>query len=76
MKKKIVFCLFLTVVITVSGHEFWIQPDKFIYKRGETVNLKFLTGDNFKGDNWNGDKDKVNSLRLYFEDVTDKKFLF
>jgi uncharacterized GH25 family protein len=72
MKKKIAFCLLLTIVINVSGNEFWIQPDKFIYKRGETVNIKFLAGDNFKGDNWNGDKAKVNSLRLYFEDVTDK----
>jgi len=72
MKKKIVFCLFIFVVITVSGHEFWIQPDKFIYKRGETINIKFLVGENFEGENWTGDKDKVASLRYFFDNVSDK----
>lgn len=73
MKKKMVFWVLTFVVIDVFGHEFWIQPDKFIYKRGETVNIKFLVGENFKGDNWGGDKDKVSSLNLYFDDVADKK---
>ncbi len=72
MKKKIVFCLLILIMVNVFGHEFWIQPDKFIYKRGETINIKFLAGKNFDGDNWNGDKDKVASLQLYFDDVTDK----
>jgi uncharacterized GH25 family protein len=72
MKKKIIFCLLILVVIKVFGHEFWIQPDKFIYKRGETINVKFLIGQNFKGENWTGDKEKVASLRYYFDDVTDK----
>src|SRR5438876_1031479 len=73
MKKKIIFCLFVFIVINVSGHEFWLQPDKFIYKRSETTNIKFLVGENFAGENWNGDRDKVNSLALYFDDVMDKK---
>ena len=60
--------------MSVSGHEFWIQPDKFIYKHGEPVNIKFLVGENFTGENWTGDKDKIKSLRLYFGDVTDKNF--
>jgi uncharacterized GH25 family protein len=71
MKKKIIFCLSFAV-INVFAHEFWIQPNKFIYKRGETVNLRFLVGEKFKGANWTANKDKVNSLRLYFDDVTDK----
>src|SRR5215813_8155756 len=72
MKQKIFCCLLILVVMNVFGHEFWIQPNKFIYKRGETVNLRFRVGEKFIGDNWTGDKDKVNSLRLYFDDVTDK----
>ena len=60
------------IALTVSGHEFWIQPDKFIYKRGEMINIKFLMGENFKGLNWDGNKDKIESLRLYFDDVSDK----
>jgi len=66
--------LFLIVIATSSsGHEFWIQPDKFIYKRGETINLKFLTGENFDGKNWSGDKDKVEFMHFYYNDVIDKK---
>lgn len=68
-----IFCLLLFVVINVLGHEFWIQPDKFIYKRGETINIKFLAGENFKGEGWNGEKDNINHLSLYFDNVTDKK---
>ena len=60
--------------MSVSGHEFWIQPDKFIYKYAEPVNIKFMAGENFTGENWTGDRDKIKSLRLYFGDVTDKNF--
>jgi uncharacterized GH25 family protein len=73
MKKKISVWLLTFIVINVFGHEFWIQPNKFMYKRGETINIKFLVGENFKGENWNGDKEKVKSLYLYFDDVSDKK---
>jgi uncharacterized GH25 family protein len=72
MKKKISVWLLTFIVINVFGHEFWIQPNKFVYKRGETINIKFLVGENFRGENWNGDKDKVNRLYLYFDDVSDK----
>src|SRR6266496_5360650 len=72
MKKKIIFCFLILGVLSVSAHEFWIQPDKFIYKRGETINIKFLAGENFNGENWTGDKEKIAGLRYYFDDVIDK----
>lgn len=59
-----VYCLF-------CSHEFWLQPDKFIYQRGEAVNVKFLVGENFDGENWNGNKDRINSLYFYFGGVKD-----
>ena len=70
--KKIFVLLLTFIVLSVSGHEFWMQPDKFIYKHAEPVNIKFVVGENFTGENWTGDKDKIKSLRLYFDDVTDK----
>jgi uncharacterized GH25 family protein len=69
--KKIFLLLLTFIVVRVSGHEFWIQPDKFLYKHAELANIRFLVGENFTGENWSGDKDKVKSLRLYFEDVAD-----
>ena len=73
MKKKSGVWFLTFIVLNVFGHEFWIQPNKFIYKRGETINIRFLVGENFKGENWNDDKDKINSLNLFFDDVSDKK---
>jgi uncharacterized GH25 family protein len=70
MKRPALF-LFVFLGLYVSGHEFWIQPDKFLYKRGETVNMKFFVGENFEGKNWTGNKDKVQNLELFFEDVKD-----
>lgn len=71
MKKKILFLLLLCIVINVAGHEFWMQPDKFIYKRTESINIKFLIGENFTGKNWAGNKTSVKDLRLYFDDAVD-----
>ena len=64
--KKIFLLLLTFIVIGVSGHEFWIQPEKFIYKCAEPVNLKFLVGENFTGENWTGDKDKIKSSAIIF----------
>ena len=69
-KNIFLLCLF-TLAIPLFAHEFWLQPDKFIYKRGDNVNVKFLVGENFEGDNWSGNITKVKSLKLYFLDVED-----
>jgi hypothetical protein len=60
----------LSAVWVTHGHEIWIQPDKFLYKRTETINLKFATGSNFEATNWVNDG-RVNNLSLYFEDASD-----
>ena len=79
--KKLICLFFIFCFLSVTAHEFWLQPDKFIYKKGETANIKFKVGENFEGENWSGDKTKVKSLKLYqlnsFSDisslVSDKK---
>lgn len=72
MNKKTFFFLPIFIVVSVSGHECWLQPDKFIYKRTEPINIKFLTGENFIGDNWDDERDKINCVQLYYDDVVDK----
>lgn len=69
--KKSCLLLLLLVTTTLLAHEFWLQPDKFIYKRGERVNIKFLVGENFTGENWSGNRSRVKNLQLYFRTVTD-----
>ena len=72
MNKKTFLCLPIFIVASVLGHECWLQPDKFIYKRTEPINLKFLVGENFIGDNWDDERDRINCVQLYYDDVVDK----
>ena len=72
MNEKAILFLLVFIVVNVSGHECWLQPDKFIYKRTEPINIKFLVGENFVGENWNDDRDKINCLQLYYANVVDK----
>jgi uncharacterized GH25 family protein len=67
--KKFITILLILCVISVSAHEFWLQPDKFIYKKGEKANIKFRVGENFEGENWAGNRSKINFLHLYLNGV-------
>ena len=69
--KKITLIVFMLLTGLLFGHEFWIQPDKYIYGRGEMVNLKFVSGENFTGKNWKGNKSRVENLQLFFDKVSD-----
>jgi len=70
--KKLLLTIFSFVVsVVLSAHEFWLQPDKFIYKRGEEINIRFNVGENFEGENWSGDTSKIQSLNFYYSDVKD-----
>ena len=70
--KKIFFSIsLLTIISSLLAHEFWLSPDKFIYERGEKINIRFFVGENFEGENWKGNREKVQSLKLYYADVND-----
>ena len=71
MKKllSLTFLLFLSSLL--SSHEFWLNPNKFVYQTGELINIKFLVGENFEGINWTGNKQSVQSLELYLDGAAD-----
>jgi uncharacterized GH25 family protein len=70
--KKILLTILLFILTSIlSAHEFWLQPDKFIYKRGDEINIRFNVGENFEGENWSGDTSKIQSLNFYYADVKD-----
>lgn len=70
--KKIAFVfLFSTFISSLSAHEFWLNPGKFIYRRTEKVNISFLVGENFKGENWEGNNERIKSLKIYYGGVSD-----
>lgn len=71
VKKSGTTLILAALYILFSAHEFWLDPDKFIYKRGEKINVRFYAGENFIGENWSGNKDRIESLHLYFGGVND-----
>lgn len=71
MKKILLVTSLLTIISSLLAHEFWLSPDKFIYQRGEKINIRFFIGENFDGENWKGNNEKIQSLKLYFGGVSD-----
>jgi len=66
--KKILCCIAFTIAFGVlAAHEFWLEPERFFYRRGESMKLKFVVGENFNGENWSGNREKVASLTLHTE---------
>lgn len=59
MKKYFLSLAVFFCSIVLQAHEFWLHPDKFIYKRGETINVRFIVGENHEGENWNGNESRV-----------------
>jgi uncharacterized GH25 family protein len=67
--------LFLTcgllVVLPVLAHEFWLEPQQYIFSRGDEINIRFRVGEQFHGENWKGSRQKINDLKFYFADIAD-----
>ena len=72
MKKVfLIIILFFSSSLFLLGHEFWLHPDKFIFKTGEPIKIKFLVGENFEGENWSGNNQSIKSLQLLFPSASD-----
>jgi len=71
MKKLLLISSLLIFISSLSAHEFWLNPDKFIYKRAEKVNVNFLVGENYQGAIWQGNNERIKSLKLYYGGVSD-----
>lgn len=64
--KKLVLVIFISALsVIVFAHEFWLQPHKFFYTVREVANIRFNVGENFTGENWTGNKDKISQLLLF-----------
>ena len=71
MKKALLITVITFFVSSILAHEFWLQPEKFMYTPGEHINVRFWVGEDFDGSNWSGNHGKVKSLQLWLEDITD-----
>jgi uncharacterized GH25 family protein len=71
LKKLFLLVIFLLADLLLFSHEFWLHPEKFMYQPGETINIKFMVGENFSGENWKGNRSRTQKLKLYLSDATD-----
>lgn len=77
MKKKLLVCLFLVSSTLLTAHEFWLAPDKYFYTIRDIALIRFHVGENFTGENWSGNKEKIKQLSHYLPngnviDLSDK----
>jgi len=70
-KKVFILTAILTCVVPILAHEFWLQPQQYLFSAGDEVNIRFKVGEGFAGDNWKGNDERVQELKLYYADVTD-----
>ena len=71
IKKPLTLFLLLAFIPSIFAHEFWLNPEKFIYKRTDKINIRFLVGENFEGNNWQGNNERIQSLKIYYGGVID-----
>lgn len=69
--KSFFLLLLFFVIAPVLAHEFWLEPQQYIFSRGEEINIRLKVGEGFKGENWTGNREKINFLHLYYSDVAD-----
>jgi uncharacterized GH25 family protein len=66
MKLRVIATLVLVCVGWVAqSHEFWLYPNKFVFKTGEELLVNFQVGENFTGEPWNLKKNRLGRLELY-----------
>jgi uncharacterized GH25 family protein len=69
--KSFFLSIFFITVLPVLAHEFWLEPQQYIFSRGQEINIRFKVGEGFMGENWKGNQEKINFLHLYYGDVID-----
>jgi uncharacterized GH25 family protein len=71
LKYKLTYLLILLLVLPALAHEFWLEPQQYIFSRTDEINIRFRVGDSFTGNNWKGNREKVNELKIYYSDIVD-----
>ena len=70
MRIRIQIVLLLLVCMVLQAHEFWIAPDKFRVKPGETIVANFKVGENFTGEPWGLKKSRIQTLQHFHKTKT------
>jgi uncharacterized GH25 family protein len=72
--KILTFSSVMLISLIAQAHEFWLQPDKFLYKPGEDLKINFNVGEHFIGEPWDVKLSRVDKIELHqHTTVTDLK---
>ncbi|MCU0380438.1 MAG: DUF4198 domain-containing protein [Chitinophagaceae bacterium] len=71
MKKAIALLVVCCISSWINSHEFWLQPNRFQYKSGDPVRIRFQVGESFRGENWTGTRASVERLELFWKEFDD-----
>lgn len=63
MKKSVFIALLLGCAGLAFGHEFWLEPNQFFARVGETIHVQVLVGENFTGERSEGKKTRLIQYR-------------
>ena len=69
--KSILFICSFVFILPALAHEFWLEPQQYIFSRTDEINIRFKVGEAFTGENWTGNQEKVKELKLYYADIID-----
>ncbi|ULQ50835.1 DUF4198 domain-containing protein [Flavihumibacter fluvii] len=71
MRKFVMVFATLLLSLVMAAHEFWIQPDRYLYEAGQTIYLRFWVGENFEGKNWSGNGLSVARIQIRQNKLSD-----
>lgn len=72
MKKIISVLALQTLSFICLSHEFWMQPIKFSYRKGEVAGINFMVGENFEGARWSLKRHRIVRLENHHSIGTEK----
>jgi uncharacterized GH25 family protein len=70
-RKIIITCVLFLSASLVQAHEFWLQPTRFQFKTGDTMEVDFMVGTNFEGEFWELKKQRVAKLLHFSADQSE-----
>jgi uncharacterized GH25 family protein len=71
MRKPLLLILFTLLIANGGAHEFWLEPQRFQLKPGQQVTVHFRVGEHFEGEDWTGNRQLVDQLKIYFPSLED-----
>ncbi len=70
ISKYILLSCCTLITISVLAHEFWLQSNQYFFAVSEVANIRFNVGEDFTGENWKGNRNRVQQLIHYAPDNT------